>query len=91
VFFRHSSISATDKRPAGGSNNIQCFRGLCRRHRRQLPEGSGDVVVAVKKTTDKPIRYASIRTITVITLMAMPPAKHGPHQTRSATVPAFCE
>ena len=59
VFFRYSSISATDKAiPFGGCNNIWV---VCEDHvvvfDANFPKEAGDVIAAVKKTTDKPIRY----------------------------------
>src|SRR5262245_22970429 len=59
VFFRYSSISATDKNVVfGGSNNIWVvFEDYVVVIDANFPEGAGEVVAAVKKTTDKPIRY----------------------------------
>ena len=59
VFFRYSSISATDKNvPFGGSNNIWI---VCKDHvvvvDANFPKEAGDVIEAIKKTTDKPIKY----------------------------------
>jgi cyclase len=59
VFFRYSSISATDpKVPFGGCNNIWV---VCKEYvvviDANFPKEAGDVLDAVKKTTDKPIRY----------------------------------
>lgn len=59
VFFRYSSISATDpKVPFGGSNNIWI---VCKDHvvviDANFPKEAGDVIAAIKKTTDKPIKY----------------------------------
>jgi phosphoglycerate dehydrogenase-like enzyme/glyoxylase-like metal-dependent hydrolase (beta-lactamase superfamily II) len=59
VFFRYSSISATDKSvPFGGSNNIWVvFEDYVVVIDANFPKEAGDVIEAVKKTTDKPIRY----------------------------------
>lgn len=59
VFFRYSSISATDKKVQfGGSNNIWVvFEDYVVVIDANFPKEAGDVVAAVKKTTDKPIRY----------------------------------
>jgi phosphoglycerate dehydrogenase-like enzyme/glyoxylase-like metal-dependent hydrolase (beta-lactamase superfamily II) len=59
VFFRYSSISATDKSiPFGGSNNIWVvFDDYVAVIDANFPKEAGDVVEAIKKTTDKPIRY----------------------------------
>ena len=59
VFFRYSSISATDKTvPFGGSNNIWIvFEDYVVVIDANFPKEAGDVIAAVKKTTDKPIRY----------------------------------
>src|SRR5262245_56331367 len=59
VFFRYSSISATDERvPFGGSNNVWVvFDDFVAVIDANFPKEAGDVVAAVKKTTDKPIRY----------------------------------
>jgi phosphoglycerate dehydrogenase-like enzyme/glyoxylase-like metal-dependent hydrolase (beta-lactamase superfamily II) len=59
VFFRYSSISATDKTiPFGGSNNIWVvFEDYVVVIDANFPKEAGDVIAAVKKTTDKPIRY----------------------------------
>jgi phosphoglycerate dehydrogenase-like enzyme/glyoxylase-like metal-dependent hydrolase (beta-lactamase superfamily II) len=59
VFFRYSSISATDKTiPFGGSNNIWVvFEDYVAVIDANFPKEAEDVVAAVKKTTDKPIRY----------------------------------
>src|SRR5205823_56808 len=59
VFFRYSSISATDKTvPFGGSNNIWVvFGDYVAVIDANFPKEAGDVIEAVKKTTDKPIRY----------------------------------
>jgi glyoxylase-like metal-dependent hydrolase (beta-lactamase superfamily II) len=59
VFFRYSSISATDpKVPFGGSNNIWVvFKDYVVVVDANFPKEAGDVIAAIKKTTDKPIRY----------------------------------
>jgi phosphoglycerate dehydrogenase-like enzyme/glyoxylase-like metal-dependent hydrolase (beta-lactamase superfamily II) len=59
AFFRYSSISATDKTVVfGGSNNIWIvFEDYVLVYDANFPKEAGDVVEAVKKTTDKPIRY----------------------------------
>ncbi len=58
VFFRFSAISATDKTVFGGSNNIWVvFEDYVLVYDANFPKEAGDVIEAVKKTTDKPIRY----------------------------------
>lgn len=59
VFFRYSSISATDKSiPFGGSNNIWIvFEDFVVVYDANFPKEAGDVLEAVKKTTNKPVRY----------------------------------
>ena len=59
VFFRYSSISATDKTvPFGGSNNIWVvFGDYVVVIDANFPKEAGDVIAAIKKTTDRPIRY----------------------------------
>src|SRR5947209_5693314 len=59
VFFRYSSISATEKTvPFGGSNNIWVvFGDYVVVIDANFPKEAGDVIEAVKKTTDRPIRY----------------------------------
>lgn len=59
VFFRYSSISATDKAiPFGGSNNIWVvFEDHVLVYDANFPKEAGDVMEAIRKTTDKPIRY----------------------------------
>jgi len=59
VFFRYSSISATDKTVEfGGSNNIWIvFEDYVVVYDANFPKEAGDVVAAIRKTTDKPIRY----------------------------------
>jgi phosphoglycerate dehydrogenase-like enzyme/glyoxylase-like metal-dependent hydrolase (beta-lactamase superfamily II) len=59
VYFRYSSISATDpKIQFGGCNNIWV---VCEDYvvvfDANFPKEAGDVIAAIKKTTDKPIRY----------------------------------
>jgi phosphoglycerate dehydrogenase-like enzyme/glyoxylase-like metal-dependent hydrolase (beta-lactamase superfamily II) len=59
VFFRYSAISATDKSVAfGGSNNIWVvFDDYVLVFDANFPKEAGDVIDAIRKTTDKPIRY----------------------------------
>jgi cyclase len=59
VFFRYSSISATDdKVPFGGSNNIWVvFEDYVVVIDANFPKEAGDVIAAIRKTTNKPIRY----------------------------------
>ena len=59
VFFRYASISATDKSiPFGGSNNIWVvFEDYVVVYDANFPKEAGDVLDAIKKTTDKPVRY----------------------------------
>lgn len=59
VFFRYSSISATDKNvPFGGSNHVWVvFEDYVAVIDANFPKEAGDVVAAIRKTTDKPIRY----------------------------------
>lgn len=59
VFFRYSSISATDMSvPFGGSNNIWVvFQDYVVVIDANFPKEAADVIAAIKKTTDKPIRY----------------------------------
>ena len=59
VFFRYSSISASDpKVPFGGSNNIWVvFEDYVLVYDANFPKEAGDVIAAIRKTTDKPIRY----------------------------------
>ncbi|HXG08826.1 MAG TPA: NAD(P)-dependent oxidoreductase [Gemmataceae bacterium] len=59
VFFRYSAISATDKTVAfGGSNNIWVvFEDYVLVYDANFPKEAGDVIEAIRKTTDKPIRY----------------------------------
>jgi hypothetical protein len=75
VFFRYSSISATDTTvPFGGSNNIWVvFDDYVVVIDANFPKEAGDVMEAIKKTTDKPQSAMSlIRTTTATTRMAMP-------------------
>jgi phosphoglycerate dehydrogenase-like enzyme/glyoxylase-like metal-dependent hydrolase (beta-lactamase superfamily II) len=58
VFFRYSAISPTDMSIFGGSNNIWVvFEDYVVVIDANFPKEAGDVIEAVKKTTDKPIRY----------------------------------
>jgi phosphoglycerate dehydrogenase-like enzyme/glyoxylase-like metal-dependent hydrolase (beta-lactamase superfamily II) len=59
VFFRYSSISATDKSvPFGGSNETWIvFQDYVVVVDANFPKEAGDIIAAIKKTTDKPIRY----------------------------------
>ena len=59
VFFRYSSISATDtKVPFGGSNNIWVvFKDYVAVIDANFPKEAADVIAAIKKTTNKPIKY----------------------------------
>src|SRR5438105_569662 len=59
VFFRYSAISATDQNVAfGGSNNIWVvFQDYVVVIDANFPKEAGDVIEAIKKTTNKPIRY----------------------------------
>lgn len=59
VFFRYSSISATDKTiPFGGSNHTWIvFKDYVVVIDANFPKEAGDVLAAIKKTTDKPIKY----------------------------------
>jgi glyoxylase-like metal-dependent hydrolase (beta-lactamase superfamily II) len=59
VFFRYSSISATDPNvPFGGSNNIWIiFQDYVVVIDANFPKEAGDVIEAIKKTTKKPVRY----------------------------------
>jgi phosphoglycerate dehydrogenase-like enzyme/glyoxylase-like metal-dependent hydrolase (beta-lactamase superfamily II) len=59
VFFRYSSISATDKNVVfGGSNNIWVvFEDYVVVVDANFPTGAGECIEAIKKTTKKPIRY----------------------------------
>ena len=59
VFFRYSSISATDpKVPFGGSNNIWIvFKEFVVVIDANFPKEAGDVIADIRKTTKKPIKY----------------------------------
>jgi cyclase len=59
VFFRYSAISATDDKVVfGGSNNVWVvFEDYVVVIDANFPKGAEEVIEAVKKTTDKPIRY----------------------------------
>ncbi|HJT78608.1 MAG TPA: NAD(P)-dependent oxidoreductase [Gemmataceae bacterium] len=59
VFFRYSSISATDPTvPFGGCNNIWVvFEDYVVVIDANFQKEAADVLAAIKKTTDKPIRY----------------------------------
>jgi phosphoglycerate dehydrogenase-like enzyme/glyoxylase-like metal-dependent hydrolase (beta-lactamase superfamily II) len=59
VFFRYSSIGPEgSKIPFGGSNNIWVvFEDYVAVIDANFPKEAGDVIAAIKKTTDKPIRY----------------------------------
>ena len=59
VFFRYSSISATDKKvPFGGSNNTWIvFKDYVVVIDANFPKEAEDVLAAIKKTTDKPVKY----------------------------------
>src|SRR5262249_44735842 len=59
VYFRYSAISATDKNVVfGGSNNIWVvFEDYVMVYDANFPKEAGDVIAAIRKTTDKPIRY----------------------------------
>ncbi len=61
VFFRYSAISATDKAVVfGGCNNIWVvFKDYVVVFDANFPKEAGDVIAAVKKTTDKPIRFVA--------------------------------
>jgi phosphoglycerate dehydrogenase-like enzyme/glyoxylase-like metal-dependent hydrolase (beta-lactamase superfamily II) len=59
VFFRYSAISATDKNVVfGGSNNVWIvFDDYVVVVDATFPKEAHDVIAAIRKTTDKPIRY----------------------------------
>lgn len=59
VFFRYSSISATDKSiPFGGSNHVWIvFKDFVVVIDANFPKEAGDVLKDIRKTTDKPIRF----------------------------------
>lgn len=58
VFFRYSVISATDPNVFGGCNNTWIiFDDYVAVIDANFPKEAADVIAAIKKTTDKPIRY----------------------------------
>jgi cyclase len=59
VFFRYSAISATDPSVVfGGCNNTWVvFKDYVVVIDANFPKEAGDVLAAIKKTTDKPVRY----------------------------------
>jgi phosphoglycerate dehydrogenase-like enzyme/glyoxylase-like metal-dependent hydrolase (beta-lactamase superfamily II) len=58
VYFRYSAISPTDMSIFGGSNNIWViFKDYVVVIDANFPKEAGDVIRAIRKTTDKPIRY----------------------------------
>src|SRR5262249_44607213 len=58
VFFRYSAIKYEDMSIFGGSNNIWVVMDdYVIVFDANFPKEAGDVIAAVKKTTDKPIRY----------------------------------
>ena len=58
VFFRYSAISPTDPSVFGGSNNIWVvFEDYVAVVDANFPKEAQDVLDAIKKTTDKPVRY----------------------------------
>jgi cyclase len=59
VFFRYSAISASDKTVVfGGSNNIWVvFKDYVVVFDANFPQGAGEVLKAIRKTTDKPVRF----------------------------------
>src|SRR5882672_3240261 len=59
VFFRYSDIRVPfDLATFGGSNNIWIvFEDYVMVYDANFPKEAGDVIEAIKKTTDKPIRY----------------------------------
>jgi phosphoglycerate dehydrogenase-like enzyme/glyoxylase-like metal-dependent hydrolase (beta-lactamase superfamily II) len=58
VFFRLSSISPTDPSVFGGSNHVWVvFKEYVVVIDANFPKEAGDVIEAIKKTTNKPIRY----------------------------------
>src|SRR5262245_60734523 len=58
VFFRSSAISPTEPAIFGGSNNIWVvFEDYVVVVDANFPKEAGEVIQAIKKTTDKPIRY----------------------------------
>src|SRR5579871_4550569 len=59
VFFRYSSISATDSKvPFGGCNvSWVVFKDYVVVIDANFPQGAEEIIAAIKKTTDKPIKY----------------------------------
>jgi phosphoglycerate dehydrogenase-like enzyme/glyoxylase-like metal-dependent hydrolase (beta-lactamase superfamily II) len=58
VFFRYSAISPTNPSVFGGSNNIWVvFKDYVVVIDANFPKEAGDVLAAIRKTTDKPVRY----------------------------------
>jgi phosphoglycerate dehydrogenase-like enzyme/glyoxylase-like metal-dependent hydrolase (beta-lactamase superfamily II) len=58
VFFRYSVISPTDMSNFGGCNNIWVvFEDYVAVIDANFPKEAGDVIEAIRKTTNKPIRY----------------------------------
>jgi glyoxylase-like metal-dependent hydrolase (beta-lactamase superfamily II) len=58
VFFRYSSISATDPSVFGGCNNVWVvFKDHVVVIDANFPKEAADVLADIKKTTDKPIKY----------------------------------
>src|SRR5262249_27660934 len=59
VYFRYSSISASDpKVKFGGSNHTWIvFKDYVVVVDANFPEGAAEVIAAIKKTTDKPIKF----------------------------------
>jgi phosphoglycerate dehydrogenase-like enzyme/glyoxylase-like metal-dependent hydrolase (beta-lactamase superfamily II) len=58
VFFRYSAISPTDPSVFGGSNNVWIvFEDYVAVIDANFPKEAGDVLEAIKKTTDKPVRF----------------------------------
>jgi phosphoglycerate dehydrogenase-like enzyme/glyoxylase-like metal-dependent hydrolase (beta-lactamase superfamily II) len=58
VYFRYSAISPSNPAIFGGSNNIWVvFEDYVAVIDANFPKEAGDVIKAIKKTTDKPIRY----------------------------------
>src|SRR5207244_8643423 len=59
VYFRYSDIRVPfDLKTFGGSNNIWIvFEDYVLVYDANFPKEAGDVIAAVRKTTDKPIRY----------------------------------
>src|SRR5436305_14380560 len=80
VFFRYSAISATDLSvPFGGSNNIWVvFDEYVVVIDANFPQGATEVIAAIKKTTDKPIRYV------------LDSHHHGDHAYGNAVFAAVC-